>query len=271
MMKAIKLSISILVVLLLNSFAIKESTSTNKEFSKLRKIDNKAFQAGEKLEYRLHYGLISAGTATLSVEKSTQKIGDRELLHIIGKGNTNSSFDWMYKVRDRYESYIDADGIFPWMFMRNVDEGGFKINQSYEFAQHKQTVATSEGKIVETPEAVQDMLSSFYYARTIDFSTAKVGEVFTVNSFVDGKVWPLQIRFVGREDLKTNGHKYKTLKFHPVVQTGRMFKHEEDVTVWVSDDNNKIPLLAQGKIFIGSIKMEIAKYEGLANPIAIVE
>lgn len=270
-MKAIKLSISILVVLLLNSFSIKESKSPNNEFSKLRKIDNRAFQAGEKLEYRLHYGLINAGTASLAVEKSTQKIGNRELLHIIGKGNTNSSFDWMYKVRDRYESYIDAEGIFPWLFVRDVDEGGFKINQSYEFLQHKQTVATSEGKTFETPEAVQDMLSSFYFARTIDFSDAKVGEVFTITSFVDGKVWPLKIRFAGKEELKTNGHKYKTLKFHPVVQTGRMFKDEEDVTVWVSDDENKIPLLAQGKIFIGSIKMEITKYEGLAHPIALVE
>ncbi len=270
-MKAIKLSVSFLLALLLNSFSIKESSAPNNDFSKLRKIDNKAFQAGEKLEYRLHYGLINAGTASLYVEKSTQKIGDRELLHIIGKGNTNSSFDWIYRVRDRYESYIDAEGVFPWMFVRDVDEGGFKINQSYEFAQHKQTVATSEGKTFETPEAVQDMLSSFYYARTIDFSEAKVGEVFTVNSFVDGKVWPLKIRFVGREDLKTNGHKYKTLKFHPVVQTGRMFKHEEDVTVWVSDDDNKIPLLAQGKIFIGSIKMEITHYEGLAHPIAMID
>ena len=229
------------MVLLLNAFSIKESKSPNNEFSKLRKIDNKAFQAGEKLEYRLHYGLINAGTASLAVEKSTQKIGNRELLHIIGKGNTNSSFDWMYKVRDRYESYIDAEGIFPWLFVRDVDEGGFKINQSYEFLQHKQTVATSEGKTFETPEAVQDMLSSFYFARTIDFSDAKVGEVFTITSFVDGKVWPLKIRFAGREELKTNGHKYKTLKFHPVVQTGRMFKDDEDVAVWVSDDENKIP------------------------------
>ena len=260
-----------LIGLLLYSFSSNEKNSPLTSPLELRKIENHAFQAGEKLTYRLHYGLINAGTATLQIEKGTQQINHHEVLHIIGSGQTNSSFDWMYKIRDKYESYIDVDGVFPWLFVRNVDEGGFIIHQQYSFLQHQQTVETNDGKKFTTPTAVQDMVSSFYYARTLNFTKAKVGDVYTIQSFVDNQVWPLKIKFAGREVLKINGQKFKSLIFHPVVQTGRMFKSEEDVTVWVSDDENKIPLLAEGKVFIGSIKMEMTHYEGLANPMAKVE
>ena len=128
-----------------------------------------------------------------------------------------------------------------------------------------------KGKTFETPEGIQDMLSSFYYARIIDFTDAKKGDVFTIWSFVDDEIWPLKIRFMGRSNIKAGGEKYRAMKFHPVVQEGRLFEHEEDVTVWISDDENKIPLLAQGKVLVGSIKMEITNYSGLANPIARVE
>lgn len=270
-MKSSFLFYVVLLGLLFYSFSSNEKNSPLTAPLELRKMENHAFQAGEKLTYRLHYGLINAGTATLEVEKGTQQINHHEVLHIIGSGQTNSSFDWMYKIRDRYESYIDVDGVFPWLFVRHVDEGGFIIHQQYSFLQHKQTVETNDGKKFVTPEAVQDMLSSFYYARTLDFSKAKIGDIYTITSFVDNKVWPLKIKLAGREVLKVNGQKFNTIKFHPVVQTGRMFKSEEDVTVWVSDDENKIPLLAEGKVFIGSIKMEITHYEGLANPISLIK
>lgn len=258
-----------LLIVVLCSFSVKE-TQLNNDLQ-LRKLEHHAFQDGEKLTFRIHYGLINAGTATLEINKLTDKINDRDILHIVGTGVTNSSFDWMFKVRDRYETYLDEAGVFPWKFVRDIDENGYTTKQLYKFEQNHQQVITEKGQKFETPNAVQDMLSSFYYARTIDFSKAKIGEVYTINSFVDEKNWPLKIKFAGREILKTNGKKYNTLVFHPVIQTGRMFKNAEDVTVWVSDDANKIPLLAQGKIWVGSIKMEITNYEGLANPIAEIK
>jgi hypothetical protein len=164
-----------------------------------------------------------------------------------------------------------AEGAFPWMFVRDVSEGGYKIKQKYKFMQKKKKVDNGKGKTFEAPEGIQDMLSSFYYARTIDFKKAKEKEIFTIWSFVDDEIWPLRIRFMGRETIKVSGKKYKAMKFHPVVQEGRLFENEEDVTVWISDDENKIPLLAQGKVLIGSVKMELTKYSGLANPIAKVK
>ncbi len=232
----------------------------------LRSIQHNAFKEGEKLEYRLHYGLVNAGTAQLEVKKLARKISGREVYHIVGSGRSRGAFDWFFKVRDRYETYLDVDGVFPWMFVRDINEGGYKKQQTYKFAQSKNKVNNGEGKSFSTPEGVQDMLSAFYYARSIDYSNAKVGEAFTVWSFVDDEIWPLKIRYMGKGEVKVSGQKYKALKFHPVVQEGRLFENEEDVTVWVSDDENKIPLLAQGKIWVGSIKMELTKANGLANP-----
>ena len=237
----------------------------------LRSIDHHTFKAGEVLEYRLHYGVINAGTAKLEIKKLDKKISDREVYHIVGTGRSRGAFDWFFKVRDRYETYLDTKGVFPWLFVRDISEGGYKKHQTYKFVQNENLVDNGKGKKMDVPHGIQDMLSSFYYARSINYKNAKVGEVFTIWSFVDDEVWPLKIRLGGRETIKVGGKKYKAMKFHPVVQEGRLFETEDDVSVWISDDENKIPLLAQGKVWVGSIKFELTKATGLANPLAILD
>ena len=241
-----------------------QSTASAFEF---RKVDNKSFHVGEKLTYRVHYGFIDAGEATLEVKSSDKKVNGRELLHVVGKGRSLGTFNWFFKVQDRYETYLDAEGMFPWMFVRRVYEGGTEINQDYTFFQHKQKVEDGK-KTYDVPNEVQDMISSYYYARTIDFSGAKIGQIFEFNSFVDGEVFPVKIKYLGKENIKIRNGKFACMKFCPVIQTGRIFKNEEDLTVWISDDENKIPLLAKANILVGSIKMEVTDYEGLRNKVA---
>ena len=112
------------------------------------------------------------------------------------------------------------------------------------------------------------MLSSFYYARTIDFSNAKIDDEFEINCAVDGETWPLKIKYKGEDVVKIKKGKFNCLKFAPVLQEGRIWENEEDLTVWITNDQNKIPLLAKTKILVGSIKMELCEYEGLAGPIS---
>ena len=232
-----------------------------------RKVNNSSFKVGEKLTYTLHYGIIDAGRATLEVQQCDKKINNRDLIHIVGKGKSLGAFNWFFKVQDRYETYMDAESMIPWMFIRRVYEGGYKINQDYTFYQHKQKVSDGK-KNYEVPENIQDMISSYYYARTIDFSNAQKGDIFEFNSFVDGEVYPLKIKYLGKETIKIRKGKFKCMKFVPVVQKGRIFKTEDDLQVWISDDENKIPLLAKAKILVGSIKMEVTDYEGLKNPVS---
>lgn len=233
-----------------------------------RETQNHAFRAGESVEYLVHYGLINAGSARLTVEESAYKFGEREAYHIVGTGLSIGSFDWFFKVRDHYESYIDKEGMFPYRFIRNCDEGGYKINQDYTFHPEKRAYKDHKGDGYITPDFVQDMLSSYYYARTIDYSQAKKGDVFTIMTLVDDEIYPLKMKYMGKETIKVDAGSFRCLRFAPVVQKGRVFKKDEDLSVWITDDANHLPILAKAKILVGSIKMELRSYSGLMNPIA---
>lgn len=236
-----------------------------------RSVKHNAFIPGEELRYRVHYGFVDAGEAVLKVKECDKKVLGRKLIHVEGTGRSLGGFDWFFKVRDRYESYIDEQAVIPWLFVRRVNEGGFKINQDYTFLQTKNKVDLGENKTVEMPENIQDMLSAFYYARTLNFDGAKKGDVFTVNTICDGELFPLKIKFMGKETVSLRKGKYRCMRFVPVVLTGRIFKSNEDLSVWITDDDNKIPILAKAKIWVGSIKAEVVEYKGLANPIAKVK
>lgn len=233
--------------------------------SSLRITSNEAFQRGEKLIYRVHYGFFDAVVASLEIKDENKKFGDRGTFHIVGTGRSKGSFDFFFKVRDVYETYMDDISLIPWYFSRRVDEGGYQIAQNYTFNHYKKTVNTGE-KTVNIQEFTQDMISGFYYARTLDLSSAKKDQLFTVPSIVDGEMYNLQIKFKGKEFVKTKFGKIRCLKFVPVLQKGRIFKHEEDLQVWLSDDKNHIPIYAKADILFGSIKLDLTSYSGLVRP-----
>ncbi|MCX8081305.1 MAG: DUF3108 domain-containing protein [Bacteroidia bacterium] len=249
---------------------IESSIRFEKELDELPKRENRAFKEGEKLTYRLHYGIMNAGVAEMTVKPEIIDIRGRKVYHVVVNGYTKGAADWFFRVRDRYESYIDKDALVPWAFIRRVDEGGFKFSQDYIFNHYTKKVDVGGGEVYDIPAGIQDMVSSFYAARNLDFSQAKPGDIFSVKSFVDKEIWDLKIRFVGREIIDTDLGKVRALHFRPVVQKGRIFKSEEDLNVWISDDDNHIPLRAQANIIIGSVKMDLTKTENLANPMAFV-
>lgn len=237
----------------------------------LRAVSNGAFQVGERLRYRIHYGFIDAGEAVLEVKNAQQAFDGRKAFHIIGTGRSLGAFDWVFKVRDRYETFVDKEGLFPYRFIRNVSEGGYKIFQDYQFIPQKRGLRTHEKKEYLTPAFIQDLLSAFYYARTIDFSSVKQGDTFEIMTFVDGEVYPLRIKFVGSEKVKLRKGTFQCMKFVPIIQEGRIWKDEEDLSVWVTNDANKIPILIKSDILVGSLKIEVVEYENLMNPIAKVD
>ena len=247
----------------------KEEITLEEKPFEFRKVENKAFQDGEFLKYKFAYGIMNAGEATLEVKKVKKKIQNRDILHIIGRGYSISAFDWFFKVRDKYETYLDEEGIFPWLFVRRIEEGGYKKEQDYKFFQNEEKVEHVQKKEEhKVPHGVQDMISSFYYARTIDYSKAKKDDVFEFESFVDGELYPIKIKFAGIKTIKIDAGKFECMVFHPVVQEGRVFKNDDDLTVYITNDENKIPILARAKVLVGSIRMELIDYKNLANPMA---
>jgi hypothetical protein len=243
------------------------SGGNNQNFP-LRDLSHNAFRPGEKLTYVVHYGWLNAGEAVVELKESPSDINGRKAWHAVGTGRSLGAFNTFYKVDDRYESYFDAKGVFPWVFKRRVSEGGYEFTQDYVYHQSKRVVTTQSQKTHQVPASVQDILSSFYYARTLDFTKAKVGDVFVIETFLDDELWPLRMRYMGKETIKLRNGKYRCMKFQPVVQEGRIFKGNDDLNVWITDDGNRIPVLAQAKVLVGSIKMELSGYQGLVHPIA---
>lgn len=236
----------------------------------LRTFNNSAFKPGEKLKFRIRYGFVDAGEAILEVDPTSPNLGGRDCYHVVGTGKTLGAFDWFFEVRDRYESIIDKQALIPWMFIRRVNEGGYIINQNVSFNHFKDS-ATSEKKTIPIPEYTQDLISSFYYARNIDFANAKEGDLFPVNCYLDDGIILLNLKFIGKEDINYKKGVFHCLKFHPILQEGRVFKEKEGMTIWISDDKNRIPIRLQTEILVGSIKMDLVDYENLNNAPAFVK
>ena len=230
---------------------------------------DQAFKRGEVLEYRVHYGWINAGEAVLEVTKENKQINGKNTYHMVGTGRSVGAFNWFFKVRDRYETFMDEEELVPLVFIRRVNEGGFIINQDQEYYHEKNRVR-SNGKMMEVPSGIQDMLSAFYYSRHLDYSNAVAGDEFTVITFVDDEVFPLKIQYAGKETISNDLGSFQCIKFHPVVQEGRVFDADKDLSVWISDDKNRIPICIEAKLFVGSARMDLKGFDGLANPLAIV-
>lgn len=238
-----------------------------------------AFQRGELLSYRVHYGLIDAGEVNIEVTSDAKKFAAGPTYHLVGQGRSTGSFDWFYKVRDRYDSYIDEETLMPQFFIRRVNEDGYIVNQDYLFnhTQKKVTVkrdGTDKSKNTananyEIPSFTQDILSAFYFTRSMDLSQYKPGDIVSVNTFFDEEIFPLHLKIIGRETIKTKAGKIRCLKIRPVIQKGRVFKDEEDLTIWVSDDKNRIPVRLQADVLVGSIKMDLRDYRNLTHTLAV--
>ena len=168
------------------------------------------------------------------------KFGDRYCYHVIGTGRSVGAFDWFFKVRDRYESYIDTQAMIPWYHKRKIEEGSYRREQDVQFFQmHK--LAKDQKRVYHVPENVQDLVSAFYYARTWDLSNVKEGDVFALNAFYGKSIIPIDISYRGKEVIKTKFGNIECLKFSPLLQKGRVFKNPDDMVVWVSNDKNRIP------------------------------
>lgn len=254
-MKTISIALLLLIPILVSS-------------QPLRRVNNEAFSTSEVLDYRIHYGFVDAGTARLEVDKELKDVGGRKCYRVVGTGKSVGAFDWFFKVRDHYESWIDTEALVPWLFIRRIEEGGYRKKQNVVF-NHSKDIASSEKKSITTPDHIQDLISAFYYARTIDFDNAAVNDTFLIHCYLDDDTFPLVIKYKGKEKLKTRMGTFNCIVFKPILLEGRVFKEREGMTVWVSDDKNRIPIRAQADILVGSLKMDLTSYSGLANPVAL--
>jgi hypothetical protein len=254
--------VTLLVFILLGS----KFLSAGGEFCGLR---NTAFQEGEVINYNVYYSIIglyiNAGSASFEVNQ--EKLNNKPVYHVTGSGTSNSSYDWIFKVRDKYESYIDTNTLQPLKFIRNVDEGGYKINENVTFNKESNTAVTNKG-VIKIPACVQDVISSIYYARNIDYSKYNPDEKIPFTMLLDNEIYNLYIKYIGKEVIKTRYGKFKAIKFSPLLVKGTIFSGGEKMMVWVTDDANHIPIRIESPISVGSVKVDMMGYKGLRYPLS---
>lgn len=234
-----------------------------------------AFQAGESFKFRISYGFINAGEATLNL--STTNYNGKSVYHAKGIGYTTGITKQLFKVEDDYQSYFDIITGKPYKFIRKINEGGYIKNQEGIFDQTKGTVLVKDfknntQKTFNVTPNIQDIISSFYYFRNHEkINKLAKGQTLEIDMFFDDETYKFKLKFVGKEEIKTKFGKIKTLRFIPYVQSGRVFKADESLTLWVSDDENKIPLKIQASLMVGSLKAELINYSGLKHKIVFVK
>ena len=226
---------------------------------------NNPYSKGEYLKYKISFGPIVAGYGELSVSDIKKRKG-KNLYHMIGKGRTAPFFDWFFKVRDTYETYIDAISNNPVFFNRDVYEGGHVIKQKYNFNHKNKKVDTGE-KNYFISDTTQDMLSAYYYARGLDKNEIEKDSVFSINIFMDEEIYILEVKYLYNEIINTNYGKLNCLVFQPKMQKGRVFAAEEKMKVWISDDNNRILVKVETDIWAGKIIAKITEIKNTKYPL----
>jgi hypothetical protein len=238
-----------------------------------QKAEYTPYKDGEWLEYKMSYsGFLRAGTATLELKET--ELDGKKVFYARGFGKTSSVIGWFFKVRDTYESYFGVEDSKPYLFKRDVYEGGHTIKRDtkFDYVKNLATVEDYKHKTIKDVKIgdVQDMISSFYFLRKTNTDSLIEGQEIDLDMFFDSKTFPFKLKFLGRETIRTKFGKINTLKFRPLVQSGRVFKESESVTIWVTADDNKVPIKLKASLAVGSLRAELKAFKGLANSFEIV-
>lgn len=233
----------------------------------LRKATNNAFGFGEKIKYKVKYSLylnVPVGEVDFTIKPDTAEVGNKKCFQITAEGKTYGFYDAFFKVRDRYETFMEVNSLLPMVSFRDVQEGGYKFNESIIF-DHTKKIAKTKKKTSNIPTNTLDVVSSLYYARTLNVKSTSLGDTFYMNTFIDDSTHQIGLTIVGKETIKTDAGKFRCLKLKPLLIAGRIFKSEEEMTLWVTDDENHLPVRIESGISVGSIKADLAEYSGLKN------
>lgn len=237
--------------------------------------DNSAFELGEWLKFRIHYGFLNASYATLQVKSAN--IDSIPVYRVVGKGKTSGFANMFFKVDDTYESYFDKEDGRPYKFVRKINEGGYTKDIEINFNHKKDSAILNDKKNnkkynFKLQDSIQDLVSAFYYLRN-NFNEEDLVKGKSINLkmlYDDDGIFNFKLKYLKKEILKTKYGKVECYKFRPYVQSGRVFKEKESLSLWVSADENRIPVRISAELAIGAIKADLDGYNGLKHQFKII-
>ena len=257
-----------LVALLLIGFV----TMAFQTYDGYRKVDNKSFNKGEKITYLAHYGFVNAGRAIIKMDEKIHYKNRRPCYKVDVDGWTVGMFSLGYKVKDKWRSYIDTSAIISQQFYRDISENKYRLEETTYFDHHQKKVRVktlkngkNKDKTFVIPKYAQDLVSGYFYLRTLDFENMKVGTMIKIDGFFENKAYKFDIKFKGKETIRTKFGKIHSYKLEPIMPDNKLFDGEDSILFWVSADQNRIPLKIRAKMFVGAFEVEMTGYEGLKS------
>ncbi len=236
----------------------KRSTAEEEKAFTFREMDNTAFYVGERLVFDVAWGPFVAGTAVMEIP-DTLWFRERPCYRIVMTAELKPFLNVFHKVRDRVESVMDMGGLFPWRFEKNILEGKHRSRQVVLFHPESQTVTVDGKNTFQVPSYVQEMLSSFYFVRTLGL---EVGRHFDLDNYGDGKVYPLKVLVLRKERIRVPVGRFDCIVIEPVMRVEGIFEESGKLTIWLSDDDRRIPVLMKSRMSVGSIDIRLRSLEG---------
>jgi len=243
----------------------------------VRSIPQSSFGRGEVIQYTVHYGLINGGEATVETAGSLERVNDRPCYKATVSGRTTGSFDFFLRIRDQWRAYIDTTSILPLRSHRDIAEKNYRKKETVNY-DHINAVAEVQDnskdkprrKTVKVANYTLELVSGFYYLRTFNFDRMRVGEVIKVPGYLDGDNFMLEVTYKGRTIVETMAGDVRAFKLVPKLPNNKLFRGENAISVYLSDDRNKIPVLFQAEMFVGTVKVDMVKYQGLKSRLNMV-
>jgi hypothetical protein len=258
----------LILAILSSAFIIKEEVHTYP-------VIPFSLSKGEHLDYKVNFGFFTVGKAYMKVYEHTYNVNGRGCYKMDVFGKTSGAFDWVAKINDNWGAYIDTAALLPHISYRNIQENNYRKNEIVRFDHitHVVETKTMDNKTGEykapeyyhAPENVRDILGGYMFLRSVNYNNMKTGDTLQINAFFENTVYDFAIIFGGREDVKTKVGTFRALKLIPVMPDNKIFAGENAITLWISDDEHKIPLKIYANMVVGSAGCELTGYKGLKN------
>ena len=245
-----------LTAFFLIAFAFKSSAQ------EMNYLGEPSFKVGEELDYKLKYGFFTAAEATIRVGESDKKFDDKPAYHIVADAKTAGTFDIFYKVRNRYETYVDQKTLEPYFYTENRKEASYRHSDNVTYDHNTDKITAAKG-VYPMKGKTFDFLSAYYFARSVDISRLKIGDKFNLQYFLEDGVHSMEITYAGREQMECSVGTFNCLKFNPTIIPGRVFRKSSKLYLWITDDKNRIPVKAHVELVVGSITMDLTGAKNL--------
>jgi hypothetical protein len=232
----------------------------------LHKLVNRAFKGGEQLKYKVYYtaSLLYVPAGEVQFDANLENYNSKICWHFKGSGRTYKSYDWFFRVKDLYESYVDTQTMLPIKFLRDVHEGSYKLYHNVTFMQEKHLAVSTKG-VYKVPNGIQDIMSAVFSIRNVDCSNLVIGQKIPFNIFIDDEIWPIYIKYAGKEKIKTKVGTVNCMKFIPFLIKGNLFKGGEGMKIWITDDANKIPIRIESEVSVGYVRADLTEMTNIRS------